>query len=388
MRAVHRRLLLAGVVAACVGGAAAFPVLADSSSPSLVKVTAAEGTPVPGRYIVTLKKGASAESAVNKVKATGAQRFDGVLNGFAAKLTGAQLDKLRRDSRVAAIEQDQVMKAQGTQGSAPWGLDRIDQRKRPLSKSYHYTSLAKDVTAYVIDSGLDVTHSQFGGRAAIAWVAPTYNGNGADCNGHGTHVAGTVAGRDYGVAPAARMVSVRVLNCTGNGTWAQVLAGMDWVAANAVQPAVLNVSLGGPYSQAVNEATDALARTGVLPVVAAGNATQDACGVSPASADHALTVGATDRDDRQTAFSNYGACVSLFAPGKDIVSALIGGGSVAEDGTSMASPHAAGVALLYKAEHPSASSDQVAAWMLGTSTKDVLSVDHGSPNRLLYTGGL
>jgi subtilisin family serine protease len=342
-----------------------------------------------------------------------------VLRGFAATLTPSQLGKLRRTHGVAAVEENgrvaalgegagRVVPGHGTDrphglrgldalsGPAPagrdagqaWGLDRIDQHRLPLDHRFVSSDDGRGATAYVMDTGVDYGHSEFTGRAVPGLDVIGDGRGGADCNGHGTHVAGTIGGTRYGVAPAARLVSVRVLNCTGSGTWAHVLAGMDWVAANAVQPAVLNASLGGPYSPAVNSATDALARTGVLPVVAAGDGGQDACDVSPAGAADALTVGATDRNDRQTAAGDYGSCVSLFAPGKDIVSALMGGGYVAQDGTSTAGPHAVGVALLYKARHPSASSDQVAAWLLATSTKDVLSVNHGSPNRLLYTGGL
>lgn len=409
------RLLARGLSAAALllAPLAALPSAAAQPNPAPSAPLLRSGRAVPNQYIVTLGTSVQTASITKKVGVRPMFSYGKVLRGFAATLTPSQVSMLRRTPGVAAVEENGRVDAFGdgparagqprdmrTPREMPgpgllaprvaqsWGLDRIDQRALPLDHRFVSSDDGRGATAYIMDTGIDYGHSEFGGRAVPGFDAVGDGRDGADCNGHGTHVAGTVAGRDYGVAPAARMVSVRVLNCTGNGTWAQVLAGMDWVAANAVQPAVLNASLGGPYSQAVNEATDALARTGVLPVVAAGNATQDACGVSPASASDALTVGATDRDDRQTAFSNYGSCVSLFAPGKDIVSALIGGGSVAEDGTSVASPHAAGVALLYKAEHPSASSDQVAAWMLGTSTKDVLSVNHGSPNRLLYTGGL
>jgi subtilisin family serine protease len=212
--------------------------------------------------------------------------------------------------------------------------------------------------------------------------------NGQDCQGHGTHVAGTVGSADYGVAPKARLVSVRVLGCDGKGTLAGIIAGFDWVAKHAQQPAVANASLGGSYSPALNDAANALADAGVLPVVAAGNDAQDACRVSPASADRVLTVGATDSSDSETGFSNYGRCLSLLAPGQAIVSAKLGGGSVALDGTSMASPHAAGVALLYKAANPGANAAAVAGWVDTQSTKDVLKIIQNTPNRLLFTGGL
>jgi hypothetical protein len=379
------------------------------------------GRAVPGQYIVTVGSSVEPASFARKFGVKPRYSYGKVLRGFAASLSQAQVDTLRRTPGVAAVEENGRVSAfdlkpagtanpggansgtanSGTANSgsragrraAPaladsWGLDRIDQRALPLDRRFVTHDDGRGATAYIMDTGIDYGHSEFGGRAVPGFDSVGDGRRGEDCQGHGTHVAGTVGGTHYGVAPAARLVSVRVLDCAGQGTDADVLAAMDWVAVNAIQPAVLNASLGGAYSPAVNEATNALARSGVLPVVAAGNATQDACGVSPASAESALTVGASDESDHQTDFSNYGACVSLFAPGKDIVSALRGGGSVTEDGTSMASPHAAGVALLYKAQHPAASAAQVARWLLGQATQDVLTVDHGSPNRLLYTGGL
>ncbi|QKG23132.1 S8 family peptidase [Actinomadura verrucosospora] len=387
MRAVHRRLLFAGVVAACVGGAATLPVLADSS-PSLVKVTAAEGTPVPGRYIVTMKQGASAASAVTKVKATGAQRFDGVLNGFAAKLTSDQLNKLRRNGQVAAIEHDQVMKAQSTQGSAPWGLDRIDQRKRPLSKTYHYSSLAKNVTAYVIDSGLDTGHSQFGGRAGIAWVAPTFNGNGGDCNGHGTHVAGIIGSNTYGVAKGVKLRALRVLDCNGEGYVSDIISAVNWLRTHAAKPAVANMSIGGAKSTALNTAVTNLSKSGVFVSVAAGNDNKDACKSSPSSAGWVMAVGATTSYDNRATWSNWGKCVDINAPGYDIRSTLPGNKTGLESGTSMASPFVAGTAALYLSTHPKATFPTVQTWLNNNSTKNVLGRMKSQANRLLYKSSL
>jgi subtilisin family serine protease len=239
-----------------------------------------------------------------------------------------------------------------------------------------------------VDTGIDYAHSEFGGRAVPGFDAVHDGRDGQDCQGHGTHVAGTVGGATFGVAPQAKLVSVRVLDCDGRGTWAGVVAGFDWVAEHAQQPAVMNASLGGEYSPAVNDAATAVADAGVLPVVAAGNSSADACDVSPAGAPEAFTVGASDSSDQEAYFSNDGGCLDVFAPGEDIVSARIGGGSVAESGTSMASPHVAGVALLYKATHPDAGTAEVGDWLLANATTGVLDVRDGSPDRLLYTAGL
>jgi subtilisin family serine protease len=241
----------------------------------------------------------------------------------------------------------------------------------------------------VIDTGIEFGHTEFSGRAVPGFDAIGDGLNGADCNGHGTHVAGTVGGETFGVAPDVTLVSVRVLGCDGSGSWAGVIAGFDWVAQNAQQPAVANASLGGEFNQAVNQAADNLAFSGVLPVVAAGNESADACQVSPASADGVMTVGASDPRDRQSSFSNWGACLEIYAPGSYIRSARLGGGSVTLNGTSMASPHVAGVAALYKSLNPAATPLDVGNWILGQSTRNVLrGVTPSSPNRLLFTNGL
>jgi subtilisin family serine protease len=315
-------------------------------------------------------------------------------------LSTTQLDTVRRTPGVESVEENATATAFGTGdagnrgGFAPravaasWGLDRTDQRELPLDQQFTTAGNGAGATAYIMDTGIDFAHREFGGRAVPGFDAIGDGRDGQDCEGHGTHVAGTVGGATYGVAPEAALVSVRVLGCDGSGDYAGVIAGFDWVAKNAKQPAVLNASLGGGYSRAVNQAADSLAASGVLPVVAAGNSSQDACDFSPASADRVATIGATDPQDRQTGFSNYGRCLVLYAPGQDIVSAKLGGGSVALSGTSMSSPHTAGVALLYKAANPAASADAVESWLIDQSTKDVLTVSGGSPNRLLFSDGL
>ncbi|MGI5205211.1 S8 family peptidase [Spirillospora sp. CA-108201] len=387
MRTVHRRLLLVGSVTACLGAAAAFPVLADDSS-SLVKVTAAAGTPVPGRYIVTLKSGASTDAAAKNVKATGVRRFDGVLNGFAARLNGDQLNKLRRDNRVAAIEQDQIVKASTTQRAPlPWGLDRIDQRSAKLSKTYTYKSSGKGVNAYIIDTGLDVGHKEFGGRASVAWAASRFNGDGRDCNGHGTHVAGIIGSKTYGAAKSVKLRALRVLDCNGEGSMSDIVDAANWLRTHAAKPAVANLSLGGPKSTAVNTAVMNLSKSGVFTSVAAGNENVDACKVSPAGAGWVMAVGATTKTDTRASFSNWGKCVDINAPGYGIYSTWPGNRSKALSGTSMAAPYVSGVAALYLSTHPKATFPTVQKVLNDNATHGLKGL-RSQPNRLLWKGKL
>jgi subtilisin family serine protease len=412
-RGLTAAALLLTPLAAVPGASAATPSPRTETAPLYRSDRA-----VPGQYIITLDKTLDPAQFAGKVGVAPLFSYGKVLRGFASVLSAAQLDMVRKTAGVAAVEENATITASDltasdlagaaagtttvpgtttahrTQGglgravAASWGLDRIDQHNLPLDQQFTTVGTGRGATAYIVDTGIDFQHSEFGGRAVPGYDAIGDGRNGQDCQGHGTHVAGTVGGATFGVARQARLVSVRVLNCSGQGTLAGVISGLDWVAANAQQPAVANASLGGSYSPALNQAADALSDAGVLPVVAAGNETQDACLVSPASADRVLTVGATDMTDHETDFSNYGRCVSLFAPGKAIVSAKLGGGSVALDGTSMASPHAAGVALLYKAANPGADAETVSTWVDNNATKDVLTVTADSPNRLLYTDGL
>ncbi|MGA5410054.1 S8 family peptidase [Streptomyces lavendulocolor] len=370
--------------------AAPTTALAADDDPAPLRTTA---VPVPDQYIVTLKPGtASAVRITQQLGVTPLHEYDRVLRGFTARLTASQLATVRGLPDVAAVEQDAVVTAGPLRANrAPaysWGLDRIDQPYLPLNQQFNVNSSGSGATAYVLDTGIDYAHPEFGGRARPGFDAMGDGRNGQDCNGHGTHVAGTVGGANFGVARQASLVSVRVLGCDGKGSWGGMIAGMDWVAKNARQPAVLNGSLGGPRSEAVNQAATALSDSGVLPVIAAGNDSVDACNVSPASAARVLTVGATDYQDRETDFSNYGPCLDMYAPGAAIVSARLGGGSVALNGTSMASPHVAGVATLLKARYPAATPAQVYTWLVEQSVKGVLTVSKSSPNRLVQTAGL
>ncbi|MFF8288464.1 S8 family peptidase [Streptomyces sp. NPDC016309] len=391
-------LLPLAATPATAATATAAPVAATvtavaAETPAPLRTTA---DPVPGRYIVTLKPGtASAVRITQQLGVTPLYEYTHVLRGFTAGLSASQLTTVRGLPDVAAVEQDAVVTADPVPAgpnplayAASWGLDRIDQPYLPLNQQFNVNSSGAGATAYVLDTGIDYHHPEFGGRAVPGFDAMGDGRNGQDCNGHGTHVAGTVGGATFGVARQATLVSVRVLGCDGRGSYAGMIAGMDWVARNAKQPAVLNGSLGGPRSDALNQAATALSDKGVLPVVAAGNDSVDACTVSPASAARVLTVGATDYLDRETDFSNFGTCLDLYAPGAAILSARLGGGSVALNGTSMAGPHVAGVAALLKARYPAATPAQVYTWLVEQSVKDILTVTKSSPNRLLQTAGL
>ncbi|MFF4267163.1 S8 family serine peptidase [Streptomyces virginiae] len=381
------------------------PIAAGSASAAAPEPTPAPlktaANPVPGNYIVTLGKGVDAAKAAQKLGLKPTFVYTSAINGFAAPMTPLQLTIVRNALGVKAVEEDASVQSvprpstvSGTRApSNSWGLDRIDQQKLPLDDDFTAVGNGAGVTAYILDTGIDYQHTEFGGpdatRATFGFDAIDDGRDGQDCQGHGTHVAGTVAGKTYGVARKASLVSVRVLGCDGKGTFSGIIAGLDWVAKNAKQPAVLNGSLGGDKSDALNDAANAVTDAGVLPVVAAGNSAKDACGVSPASAGKVVTVAASNRYDEETSFSNWGQCVTLYAPGEAIVSAKLGGGSEALDGTSMAAPHVAGVAVLYKAKNPTADPETLADFLESETTKDVLSnLSPASPNKLLYTAGL
>ncbi|MER5760937.1 S8 family serine peptidase [Streptomyces sp. NPDC002082] len=382
---------------------AVVPVAAGTASaaapePTPVPLTVSANA-IPGQYIVTLEPGYDPAKVAERLGLKPKFLYTRAMNGFAVPMTKLQLEIARVSLGVKSVEADAKVSAPSMvpatdaaalRGpSASWGLDRIDQQNLPLDNTFTTQGNGAGVTAYILDTGIDYKHDEFGGRAAFGFDAVGDGRDGQDCNGHGTHVAGTVAGMTYGVARKANVVSVRVLNCEGTGDFSGIIAGLDWVAKNAKQPAVLNGSLGGDKSTVLNDAADAVTDAGVLPVIAAGNSAKDACSVSPASAGKVVTVAASNQWDEETSFSNWGSCVSLYAPGEAVVSAKLGGGSVALNGTSMAAPHVAGVAVLYKQANPAATPQDIAEYLDNESTKDVLnSVSKSTPNRLLFSNGL
>ena len=378
-----------GLAAACAEPTTPAAPTPDTDSPSFA---AGVSGAIPGRFIVTLRDGASPAAVARDHGVAPEFVYTTVLNGFAGSMSDAARAGLLRDARVARVEQDGIVTKSTTQSNPTWGLDRIDQRALPLSKSYTYGSTGAGVHAYIIDTGIRTSHNEFGGRATGGYTSIN-DGNGTnDCDGHGTHVAGTVGGATYGVAKSVSLVAVRVLDCGGSGSWSGVIAGMDWVTANHVKPAVANLSLGGGASASVDQAAANMIAAGVATAIAAGNGNrggrqQDACGYSPARVASAMTIGATTQSDVKTSWSNYGDCVDWFAPGYQITSAGITSNTATAtmSGTSMASPHVAGVAALYLQGNPGASSQQVRDALYAATTKGVVTSSYTANNHLLFT---
>jgi subtilisin family serine protease len=361
------------------------------------------GLPVPsGQYVVVFRDVvADADGLARQlVQASGGTllfTYSSALKGFAARLPQPAAQALTLNPLVAYVEPDRVYRADDTQAmdasGDPWGLDRIDQQTLPLSGDYTYTATGAGVNAYIIDTGIWTLHPDFGGRADNVYDALTFNllggVTGEDCHGHGTHVAGTVGGTTYGVAKSVSLHGVRVLSCAGVGFTSQIIAGLDWVRQNFVAPAVANMSLGGGFSQALNDATTSLWDAGVFVAVAAGNDNADACQASPASATGAFTAAASEKTDAKASYSNWGTCVEAYAPGSAIVSDFLLGTTASLSGTSMASPHVAGVAALYKATFGDAPSATVSDWIIANATTQVITGNPGgTPNRLLSKAGL
>ncbi len=351
---------------------------------------------IPGQYVVVFNDDVQTDFTAQSdfIGALGLdpqgvqvqQVYGAALNGFAAKLSTQNLARLQADKRVKYIEQDARMHMTATQSGATWGLDRVDQRNLPLSGTYTYDYTGSGIKAYIIDTGIRTSHSQFGGRA-VWGTNTTGDGQNTDCQGHGTHVAGTVGGSTYGVAKSVTLVAVKVLDCSGSGTNSGVIAGVNWAVSNkGTGKAAANMSLGGGFSQAVNDAVNTAASKNLVMVVAAGNENQNACNVSPASAASAITVGSTTSSDARSSFSNYGSCVDIFAPGSSITSAWNTSDTATNtiSGTSMATPHVVGAAVLRLAAGNSTTSAVTSA-IISSATTNVVSGVNGSPNRLLYT---
>ncbi|MEU4804461.1 S8 family serine peptidase [Actinosynnema sp. NPDC023587] len=312
--------------------------------------------------------------------------YTAALRGFSVSMSAAQARRLAADPVVDYVEQDGIAKASGVQDNPTWGLDRVDQKNLPLDKKYVYANTAANVTAYVVDTGIHKTHGDFGGRAVDGYDFIDNDAVAQDCNGHGTHVAGTIGSATYGVAKGVELVGVRVLDCQGQGEWSQVIGGIDWVAKNAVKPAVANMSLGGGADSSVDNAVKKAVAAGVTFAVASGNDNKDACSTSPARTPEAITVNATDSSDTRSTFSNHGSCTDIFAPGTSITSTWHNGGTNSISGTSMATPHVAGAAALYLSGKTSASPAEVAKALTDNATSGVVkNPGSGSPNKLLYT---
>ncbi|GAA0742881.1 S8 family peptidase [Dactylosporangium roseum] len=389
MRVFLRAAIVASVA---VGGLAAVSAAAVAAPAEGRIVGANEDGVIRDRYIVVLKDSAHADASVLAGKVGGKVRrsFSKTLNGFSAQLSERAAKRLAANPLVAYVQQDKTVKLADTQYSAPWGLDRIDQAGLPLSGTYTYPTAASNVTAYVLDTGIRMTHSEFGGRARSGYDFVDNDTDASDCHGHGTHVAGTIGGTTYGVAKGVQLVGVRVLDCQGSGSYSGIIAGIDWVTANAQKPAVVNMSLGGGASGVLDQAVRNSVATGVTYAVAAGNENQDACTVSPARTAEAITVGAVDANDTRASFSNYGACVDIFAPGVAITSAsrASDAGTTVMSGTSMATPHVAGAAALYLSANPAATPAAVRDALVTNAVQNaVTNPGAGSPNRLLVTVG-
>jgi len=382
-----------------VAAAAAALVVLGTSAPAAAQegaiVNAGAAGAIPDSYIVVLKQssapvGTLAGRLTARLGGVVDRTYSAALRGYSARMSETQAKRLAADPAVAYVEQNRTFHIEATQSNPPsWGLDRVDQRSLPLSNSYTYSTTASTVHAYIIDTGINFTHTDFGGRATSGYDFVDNDADATDCYGHGTHVAGTIGGTTYGEAKGVQLVGVRVLDCSGSGTYDEVIAGIDWVTTNAIKPAVANMSLGGGADSGVDSAVANSIASGVTYAIAGGNSSASACNYSPARVPTAITVGATTNTDARASYSNYGSCLDIFAPGTSITSDWIGSTTATNtiSGTSMATPHVAGAAALYLATHPTASPATVRDALVAAGTTGVVtSAGSGSPNILLYTG--
>jgi len=386
--------IVAVALVAALAGCEAMSNPAQQAPDTGNRTAAAEA--VPGQYIVVFQNTVADPASVARdlVNAAGGSLlrvYSSAIKGFAARLSAPAAAALASNPLVASVEPDQVMRADVTQSmdanGDPWGLDRIDQGALPLSRTYTYTSTGAGVHAYIIDTGIWTLHPEFGGRANNVFDA--YGATGEDCNGHGTHVSGTIGAATYGVAKGVSLHGVRVLSCAGIGLNSDVIAGVDWVSANHVNPAVANMSLGGGKSPALDQAVHNLWNSGVFLAVAAGNDNVDACTESPSGAPSVFTVAASTKTDAKASYSNWGSCVEAYAPGSAIVSTFLAGTTMSLSGTSMATPHVVGVAALYKATNGDQPSGTVANWLVTNATSGVITGNpSGTPNLLLFKSTL
>jgi subtilisin family serine protease len=389
-------------VAAMIAAAAVSVPAAASAQTDTVRP--AGGDVIAGSYVVVFKPqsgiaATTASALTTRYGGTATSVWQHALHGFALKGSAETAAKIAGDERVAYVAQDEVIRIAGTQSPTPsWGLDRIDQRDYPLDNSYTFGTTASNVNAYVIDTGIRTTHVDFGGRAVFA---ANFAGDGVDtdCDGHGTHVAGTLGGANFGVAKGVRLHAVKVLNCAGSGSMSSAISGVNWVAQHAVHPAVANMSLSASAFPPLDEAVTGAIDTGVTFTVAAGNANANACLYSPARAALALTVSATTTGagnerfgaitDPRLAPANFGTCTVVFAPGGNIPSDSNTSDTATGtmSGTSMAASHVAGGAALFLSAHPDATPTQVTNAIIGAATPNVVTnAGPGSPNRMLFTG--
>ena len=399
---MRRHLATLTLLAIVFGPLALGPIDAQSGGPgrSTAKFHRKGVRAIPQKYIVVLDEDVAAEAAdfatavgrtMEVTRGTGAiaeHIYAFALRGFAARMTEQDAIRLSQDPRVRFVEEDSTMEAVATQSNPPsWGLDRLAQRDLPLNNSYGYTTTGAGVSAYVIDTGIRTTHTTFGGRASGAFTAINDGRGTTDCNGHGTHVAGTIGGSQYGVAKSVRLFAVRVLSCTGSGSTSGVIAGVDWVTGNHQSPAVANMSLGGGVSTALDNAVRNSIGSGVTYAIAAGNSNTNAANSSPARVAEAITVGSSTRTDARSSFSNFGSVVDIFAPGSSITSAWSTSDTATNtiSGTSMATPHVAGVAARYLQNNPNASAAATRNAIVAAGTLNKLSgIPSGTTNRLLF----